>query len=252
MQSSGAVPFLSRALTVARAEFAALGALAVVALGVMTFVEIADDMTGADGQAFDQMVLAWMQPVASQPRGPWWLPEAAADLTSLGGISVLGLFAVIAMGFLLILKKRLSAVVLVAGLAGGVGLSEGLKALFGRARPPSGFQAVETAERQLPVRSSAIVDRVLPDCRGADDPRLSPARGQTLRARRRHPVRLDRRSDADLSGCPLGVGRSGRLVRRSRLGHGALAGQLCRPAPPTPSPRHPGRQNAGHRKLRFR
>ena len=51
------VVFWRRALRVARSEIAALTALLVVALGVMTFVEVADDMTEADGQAFDQMVL---------------------------------------------------------------------------------------------------------------------------------------------------------------------------------------------------
>ena len=150
MQSSDLVPFLRRALTVARAEFAALGALAIVTLGIMTFVEIADDMTEADGQAFDQMVLHWMQPVAGHPRGPWWLHEAAADITSLGGIAVLTLFAVVALGMLLILRKRLSAVLLVIGLAGGVSLSEGLKAMFERERPPAAFQAVETLNASFP------------------------------------------------------------------------------------------------------
>ena len=134
----------------ARAEFAALGALAIVTLGIMTFVEIADDMTEADGQAFDQMVLHWMQPIAGQPRGPWWLQEAAADITSLGGIAVLTLFAIVAIGMLMILKKRLSAVLLVIGLAGGVVLSEGLKALFERERPPAAFQAVETLNASFP------------------------------------------------------------------------------------------------------
>ncbi len=150
MQSSDLLPFFRRAFTVARAEFVALGALAIVTLGIMTFVEIADDMTEADGQAFDQMVLHWMQPVAGAPRGPWWLHEAAADLTSLGGISVLTLFALVALVFLLILRKRLSAFLLVVGLAGGVALSEGLKAMFERQRPPAAYQAVETLNASFP------------------------------------------------------------------------------------------------------
>lgn len=150
MQSSDLVSFLRRALTVARAEFAALSALMIVALGVMTFVEVADDLTETDGQAFDQMVLHWMQPVPGEPRGPWWLHEAAADLTSLGGISVLTLFAVVALGFLLSLRKRLSALLLVVGLLGGVCLSEGLKALFERERPPVAYQAVETLNASFP------------------------------------------------------------------------------------------------------
>ncbi|MFC5344259.1 phosphatase PAP2 family protein [Brevundimonas staleyi] len=150
MKSSDLVPFLRRAATVARAEFAALGALAIVTLGIMTFVEIADDMTEADGQAFDQMVLQWMQPIAGQPRGPWWLQEAAGDITSLGGIAVLGLFAIVAIGMLLILRKRLSALLLVVGLAGGVALSEGLKAIFERERPPAVYQAVATLNASFP------------------------------------------------------------------------------------------------------
>ena len=142
--------FAARAFRIARTEIAAVSALFVLTLGVMTFVEVADDMTEADGKAFDQAVLHWMQPVAGEPRGPWWLKEAAADLTSLGGISVLTLFAVIAFVFLLIQRKRLSAVLLVVGLLGGVALSEGLKALFERARPPSAYQAVETLNASFP------------------------------------------------------------------------------------------------------
>ncbi|MFN3669144.1 MAG: phosphatase PAP2 family protein [Brevundimonas sp.] len=150
MTSQQTVTFLRRMLRIARTEIAAVTALFVIALGVMTFMEVADDMTEADGQAMDQAVLAWVQPVAGDPRGPWWLEEAAADLTSLGGISVLGLFAVIAVGFLLIQRKRLSALLLVLGLAGGVGLSEGLKSLFERERPPASFQAVETLNASFP------------------------------------------------------------------------------------------------------
>ena len=50
--------------------------------GVLVFVEVADDMTEGDGRAFDQAVLTWMQPVAGQPRGPWWLREAALDIAA--------------------------------------------------------------------------------------------------------------------------------------------------------------------------
>lgn len=145
--------FLTRALRVARTEIAAVVALLVIALGTLTFIEVADDMREADGQAFDQAVLHAVRPFADDPGrpwGPWWLHEAAADITSLGGISVLTLFALIALGFLLIQGKRLSALLMVAGLAGGVALSEGLKAVFERERPPLGFQAVETLNASFP------------------------------------------------------------------------------------------------------
>ena len=111
------------ALRFARAEAPALIALAIAITATLGFVEIADDSSEPDGQGFDQAVLTATRPnpaMPDQPWGPWWLHEAAADLTSLGGISVLTLFAVIAFSFLLIQRKRLSALLLVVGLIGGV------------------------------------------------------------------------------------------------------------------------------------
>lgn len=146
-------PVLIRLLTVARTEIAALTALFVAAVGVVSFVELADDMTEADGQAFDQQVLALLRPYADDPGrpwGPWWLKEAAADITSLGGISVLGLFTLIAIAFLLSQRKWLSSLLLALGLTGGVMLSEGLKAVFERERPPRALQAVETINASFP------------------------------------------------------------------------------------------------------
>lgn len=146
-------PSIMRALRLARAEVAPLSALLVLMIGVLAFIEIADDMSEADGQRFDQTVLALMRPVADDPGrpwGPWWLHEAAADITSLGGISVLGLFALIAIGFLVMQRKRLSALLLIVGLAGGVVLSEGLKAVFERERPPLEYQTVETLNASFP------------------------------------------------------------------------------------------------------
>ncbi|MBN8528973.1 MAG: phosphatase PAP2 family protein [Caulobacterales bacterium] len=141
---------LRRAWASARMEPSVMGAVMVVILGVLAFIELADDMAETDGRAFDQAVLVWMQPVAGQPRGPWWLREAALDITSLGGIAVLSLFAVATVGFLLIQRRRLSALLLALGLAGGVALSEGLKALFERERPPAAYQAVETLNASFP------------------------------------------------------------------------------------------------------
>jgi undecaprenyl-diphosphatase len=145
--------FLTRIVRVARAEVAAVFALLIIATGVLSFIELADDMQELDGQSFDQAILMMMRPypdALDRPWGPWWLPEAAADLTSLGGISVLGLFALIALGFLLIQKKPLSAVLLVVGLIGGVALSEGLKSVFARERPPVDYQMVETLNASFP------------------------------------------------------------------------------------------------------
>ena len=157
MTSEQTAAFARRALRIARTEIAAISALFIVALGVMTFVELADDMTEADGRAFDEAVLGAMRPGAMiDPWGPGWLEEAAMDLTALGGIAVLGLFALVTVGFLILQRKRLSALLLVLGLAGGVALSEGLKAMFGRERPPEALQAVETLNASFPSGHSLL------------------------------------------------------------------------------------------------
>ena len=150
--------FGRRALRIARTEIAAVSALFIATLGVMTFVELADDMTEADGRAFDQAVLEAFRPGATpaDPWGPGWLETAALDLTALGGTAVLTLFAIIVLGFLILQRKRLSALLLVLGLAGGVALSEGLKAVFGRERPPEDLQAVETLNASFPSGHSLL------------------------------------------------------------------------------------------------
>ena len=145
-------PALRRFAAFARTELTALAALLIAVLGVMAFIELADDMTEADGQMTDRFVLEALRTNGdpADPIGPHWLEEAAADITSLGGIAVLGLFALIAVGFLVIQRKWLSATLLPIGLAVGVALSEGLKALFERERPPVEYQAVETLNASFP------------------------------------------------------------------------------------------------------
>ena len=157
MTSSQIAALVRRTLRIARSEIAAISALFIATLGVMTFVELADDMTEADGRAFDQAVLDAMRPGAmADPWGPGWLETAALDLTALGGTAVLTLFAIIVLGFLILQRKRLSALLLALGLAGGVALSEGLKAVFGRERPPEELQAVETLNASFPSGPSLL------------------------------------------------------------------------------------------------
>ncbi|MGV8930056.1 MAG: phosphatase PAP2 family protein [Brevundimonas sp.] len=152
MPSSRTLNFFRRALGIARTEIAALSALFVVTTGIAIFADLAEDMSEGDGQAFDQAILSAMRPHAdlSDAWGPWWLEEAAADLTSLGGIAVLTLFATIVILFLFLQRKHLSALLLMIGLGGGVVLSEGLKSVFERDRPPQIFQAVDTINASFP------------------------------------------------------------------------------------------------------
>lgn len=150
--SSRALQSVRRLLRFARDELGVVIALGVIWGGIAAFVELADDMTEADGQAFDQRVLDFVRsgPNPADPIGPPWLETAMLDITALGGLSVLVLFALIATGVLLIQKKPWSALMLAVALAGGLLLSEVTKGLFERGRPPEVFRSVETINASFP------------------------------------------------------------------------------------------------------
>jgi undecaprenyl-diphosphatase len=145
-------PLALRTLRLARTEAAALGAFLVVAMGGLLFLDLAEDLAEQGDRGLDHQVLLALRTAgdASNPIGPWWVQEAAADLTSLGGISVLSLFTLLAVSYLLLQRHRGAALRLVLGLIGAVGLSEGLKAVFERERPPVAYQAVETLNASFP------------------------------------------------------------------------------------------------------
>lgn len=147
------IAFTARVIRVAKTEIAAVAVLLVGTLGLALFAVIADGVAEGDKQGFDWSVMHLLRPYPNDPQylvGPWWLKEAAIDITALGGISVLIVFALMAVGFLLIHGKKLSAMLLLIGLAGGVVLSEGLKAIFDRPRPPVDYQMVEILNASFP------------------------------------------------------------------------------------------------------
>lgn len=143
---------LSRAMSFARRELGLVVALGVVAGGLYLFAELADGLVEGEIPSFDEAILAWTHPYADTHDviGPDWLLEAMLDFTSLGGLAVLVLFALIAVGFLLMQKKAWSALMLGVALGGGLLLSEGMKAVFDRGRPPDIYQAVETINASFP------------------------------------------------------------------------------------------------------
>jgi undecaprenyl-diphosphatase len=72
------------------------------------------------------------------------------DLTSLGGTAVLVVISLIVSGFLLIKKRPLAVMTLLTALLGAVALSETMKLLFGRERPPLIYRAVEAVNASFP------------------------------------------------------------------------------------------------------
>lgn len=133
-----------------RAELGALIALLVATVGLLAFAGITDEMM--EGEALDQRVLSFLRPSANphDALGPKWFEHMVAEFTTLGGTTLLTLFAVIVVGFLVIKRRAASAVLVVFALGGGVLISEGVKALFGRDRPPLAYRAVETMSASFP------------------------------------------------------------------------------------------------------
>ena len=135
-----------------RAELAALAAMIVAAGGLLAFLEIADEMEDEEGRSVDWQVLDILRPSANphDPWGPPWIEHAMLDLTSFGGVANLAVIAVAAVIFLLIQRRAASALLLMVSLGGGLALSETIKALFGRDRPPIAYRAMETLNASFP------------------------------------------------------------------------------------------------------
>ncbi len=144
---------LAGVLAFARSEAVMLAALAVAAGGLLAFVEIADDMTESDGAAFDWAVLRYLHPDElnlADPVGPVWLDHAMADFTALGSVTVLVSAVLLGSGFLLLRRRPLEALLLALALGGGLALSQSLKGLFLRERPPDAYRAVEVLNESFP------------------------------------------------------------------------------------------------------
>ncbi len=136
-----------------RTELALLAALALIAGAVLAFIEIADDMREEDGHAFDWAVLRFMHPdekAPADPAGPTWLDHASADFSALGSVTILLCLVIAACGYLLLRRRALEALLLVLASGGGLAISQGLKTLFERDRPPEIYRSAEVLNQSFP------------------------------------------------------------------------------------------------------
>jgi len=135
-----------------KAELGALAALFIAAGGLSAFLWIADEMSEEGPRGIDYRVLMFLRP-GPDPHdalGPAWLQHAATELTTLGGTTNLTLFVLIAVIFLLLHRRVASAVLVMIAVLGGTGISELIKNIFGRDRPPLIYRAVETSNASFP------------------------------------------------------------------------------------------------------
>jgi undecaprenyl-diphosphatase len=137
----------------ARAEVVLLAAFAVIAGALLTFVEVADDMREEDGRAFDWAILRFTHPDVANPAnpiGPAWLDHASADFSALGSVAVLMTVVAAACGYLLLRRRALEALLLIVAAGGGLAISQALKTVFERDRPPDIYRAAEALNQSFP------------------------------------------------------------------------------------------------------
>lgn len=114
------------------------------------------------GPDFDARILEVLRDPSdpSRPLGPDWLHLAMIDITGLGGGTMLTLFTLLCFGYLLVLRRRATAIFLAASVIGGALLSTGLKLAFLRPRPDLVPHLVDVATASFPsghAMNSAVV-----------------------------------------------------------------------------------------------
>lgn len=119
-----------------RAAGRSLAPFGVAAL-VAGFVALAVLVTGGHTAAFDRAVIMALRENGNpaDPIGPAWVEEMARDVTALGSYALLGFLLFAVLGYLMLIRKRGMAALMLASVMGGVMLSNLLKLGFDRPRP---------------------------------------------------------------------------------------------------------------------
>lgn len=128
---------LSMLARLSRYEIAALLCILVLSGGVWGFVELADEVSEGATQSIDETLLLSLRNPAdhTDPLGPGWVEELGRDFTALGGVGVLVLISLGALGYLLLARHYRAALFASVAVPGGVLLSTLMKLGYDRPRP---------------------------------------------------------------------------------------------------------------------
>jgi undecaprenyl-diphosphatase len=118
-------------------ELPALVILVLALAGIWGFAELADEVVEEETHAFDEAIILSMRSGSdpSDPVGPRWVEELGRDMTALGGVGVLTLLTLSVAGFLLLHRKKRTALLVIAAVGIGVLMSTMMKIGFDRPRP---------------------------------------------------------------------------------------------------------------------
>lgn len=120
-----------------RYELVMLLCVAVLSGGIWGFVALADEVIEGDTHSIDESLLLALRNPAdlSDPIGPGWVEEMGRDFTALGGVGVLVLITLGALGYLLLARHYRAALFASIAVPGGILLSTVMKLGFDRPRP---------------------------------------------------------------------------------------------------------------------
>jgi len=120
-----------------RTEFSVLLAGIIVAFGLWSFFELVEVARHSTAHDFDTGILLALREAGrpDDPIGPAWLEGAVRDITSLGSMAVLVLVTLGAIIYLLMIRRRFEALLVLFAVGGGQILSSLLKFGIDRPRP---------------------------------------------------------------------------------------------------------------------
>jgi undecaprenyl-diphosphatase len=112
-------------------------AMVIVAVALLAFKEIADEVFEGEVQAFDERLLLAFRNAQNitDPIGPRWLEEMMRDFTALGSFGVLITLTLSVAGFFALRRKPHFALMVIGSIAGGILVSQLMKWGFARPRP---------------------------------------------------------------------------------------------------------------------
>ncbi|MBP1149964.1 phosphatase PAP2 family protein [Methylocaldum sp. RMAD-M] len=171
-------PLLGAAGSAVAREFRTLVLMLLTGAGIWGFIELADEVAEGQTRAVDTAILLALRNPAdpTDPIGPRWVEEMFRDFTALGGVGVIVFITLGVAGYLALLRKRRTVLLLAIAVVGGLLVNTLLKLGFDRPRPdlvphgayvytasfPSGHAMLATATY---LTLGALLARVLPDRR---------------------------------------------------------------------------------------
>ena len=142
----------------ATGDYVLLASVGALCACLWLFLEIAEEVREGDLQPLEERIMRSLRSPDDlhHLRGPAWLEVVARDLSALGGTTVLTLVTAIALGYLLLLGRRRTALFLALAIGGGTMVSSLLKVAIGRTRPDLLLHLMEATSPSFPSGHSML------------------------------------------------------------------------------------------------